>query len=229
MAEKKTDVFNELFALNVNDKTENRNGLTYLSWSWALAEVMKRFPDMTYEIWRDEQGRPYIADEDLGYMVFTSVTIGGITKKMWLPVMDSNNKAMKKEPYTVKTKYKTINVASATMFDVNKAIMRCLTKNLAMFGLGLYIYSGEDLPEDEKETMSAKEAVSEHKVNRDGATFLEELIKASGTDIEKFKAAYKINDLIELSYEDWEKECVRMNNRIKAKQKEKENERTASK
>lgn len=229
MAEKKTDVFNELFALNVNDKTENRNGLTYLSWSWALAEVMKRFPDMTYEIWRDEQGRPYIADEDLGYMVFTSVTIGGITKKMWLPVMDSNNKAMKKEPYTVKTKYKTINVASATMFDVNKAIMRCLTKNLAMFGLGLYIYSGEDLPEDEKETMSAKEAVSEHKVNRDGATFLEELIKASGTDIEKFKAAYKINDLIELSYEDWDKECVRMNNRIKAKQKEKENERTASK
>lgn len=229
MAEKKTDVFNELFALNVNDKTENRNGLTYLSWSWALAEVMKRFPDMTYEIWRDEQGRPYIADEDLGYMVFTSVTIGGITKKMWLPVMDSNNKAMKKEPYTVKTKYKTINVASATMFDVNKAIMRCLTKNLAMFGLGLYIYSGEDLPEDEKETMSAKEAVSEHKVNRDGATFLEELIKASGTDIEKFKAAYKINDLIELSYEDWDKECVRMNNRIKAKQKEKDNERTASK
>lgn len=229
MAEKKTDVFNELFALNVNDKTENRNGLTYLSWSWALAEVMKRFPDMTYEIWRDEQGRPYIADEDLGYMVFTSVTIGGITKKMWLPVMDSNNKAMKKEPYTVKTKYKTINVASATMFDVNKAIMRCLTKNLAMFGLGLYIYSGEDLPEDEKETMSAKEAVSEHKVNRDGATFLEELIKASGTDIEKFKAAYKINDLIELSYEDWDKECVRMNNRIKARQKEKDNEGTASK
>ena len=223
MADAKT-VFTDLFGVNVNDKTDNRNGLTYLSWSWALAEVMKRYPDMTYSIWRDEQGRPYIADDDLGYMVFTSVTINGVTKDMWLPVMDSNNKAMKKEPYTIKTKYKTINVASATMFDVNKTIMRCLTKNLAMFGLGLYIYSGEDLPEDEKETMTAQEAVAEQKVNRDGATFLEQLIEASGTDIKKFKEAYKVDDLINLPYEIWDKECKRMNQRIRAK--EKENERT---
>lgn len=219
MADAKT-VFTDLFGVNVNDKTDNRNGLTYLSWSWALAEVMKRYPDMTYSIWRDEQGRPYIADDDLGYMVFTSVTINGVTKDMWLPVMDSNNKAMKKEPYTIKTKYKTINVASATMFDVNKTIMRCLTKNLAMFGLGLYIYSGEDLPEDEKETMSAQEAVAEQKVNRDGATFLEQLIEASGTDIKKFKEAYKVDDLINLPYEIWDKECKRMNQRIRAKEKE---------
>ena len=66
---------------------------------------------------------------------------------MWLPVMDSNNRAMKSEAYTVRTKYKEIVVQSATMFDVNKTIMRCLVKNLAMFGLGLYIYAGEDLPE----------------------------------------------------------------------------------
>lgn len=226
----KNNTFTELFAINVNDKVEQRNGLNYLSWSSALAEVMKRYPDMTYSIWRDEQGRPYIADDDLGYMVFTSVTINGVTKDMWLPVMDFNNEAMKKEPYTVKTKYKTINVASATMFDVNKTIMRCLTKNLAMFGLGLYIYAGEDLPEDEKETMSAKEAVNEHVVNRDGATFLEELCKAADTDVKQLMKYYKVNDLIELSYDDWDKECVRMNQRIKAKQKEKEaNERTDSK
>ena len=79
----------------------------------------------------------------------TKVTIEGITHEMWLPVMDSHNDAMLSKPYEVKTKYNSYTVAKCTMFDVNKTIMRCLTKNLAMFGLGLYIYSGEDLPEEE--------------------------------------------------------------------------------
>ena len=107
-------------------------------------------------------------------MVYTTVTIEGETHEMWLPVMDGANNAMKGEPYsyTVKnpnfkwakldearkgyydkygnqqTEMITKYVEAATMFDVNKAIMRCLVKNLAMFGLGLYIYAGEDLPED---------------------------------------------------------------------------------
>ena len=114
-----------------------------------------------------------------------------------------------------------------------KAYTDAISVACKALGVGASIYWSKDSTKyndiGAQNTMSAKEAVSEHKVNRDGATFLEELIKASGTDIEKFKAAYKINDLIELSYEDWDKECVRMNNRIKAKQKEKENEGTASK
>ena len=93
-------------------------------------------------------------------MVFTSVTIEGLTHSMWLPVMDSSNKAMKSEGYTYDTKFKKdISVEPATMFDVNKAIMRCLVKNLAMFGLGLYIYAGEDLPEIETERIAQKDAV----------------------------------------------------------------------
>ena len=92
-------------------------------------------------------------------MVFTSVTIEDITHSMWLPVMDSSNKAQKKEGYAYDTRFKKdISVEPATMFDVNKTIMRCLVKNLAMFGLGLYIYSGEDLPEVEVEKISAKDA-----------------------------------------------------------------------
>lgn len=145
------NTFDKLNGINVNDHTEKKNGLTYLSWAWAWTEVKKTYPSATYEIWRDEYGKPYIADPELGYMVFTTVTIEGETMSMWLPVMDSANHAMKSEPYKVKTKYKEITVESATMFDVNKAIMRCLVKNLAMFGLGLYIYSGEDLPEDVQE------------------------------------------------------------------------------
>lgn len=142
--------FQEIYAINVNEKVEKKEGLNYLSWAYAWAEFKKIYPEATYEIKRHE-GKPYIYDEDLGYMVFTSVTADNLTYEMWLPVMDGKNKAMKSESYTYTTKYGEKTVESATMFDVNKTIMRCLVKNLAMFGLGLYIYAGEDLPEELKE------------------------------------------------------------------------------
>lgn len=155
--------FNKLFAINCNDKTEKKNNgsteLTYLSWCYAWSEVKKLYPNARYEILKfGENKLPYVLDEKTGYMVFTRVEIENIEHEMWLPVMDSANKAMKDKPYTYKVKeYKfgkfTGNyidkfVEPATMFDINKTIMRCLTKNLAMFGLGLYIYAGEDLPEN---------------------------------------------------------------------------------
>ena len=142
-------VFEKLNAINVNGHTEKKNNLTYLSWAWAWAEVKKQYPSATYEI-KMFDGKPFLHDENLGYMVMTSMTIEDLTHDMWLPVMDNSNKAMKDHPYTVKTKYSETEVKQATMFDVNTAIMRCLTKNIAMFGLGLYIYAGEDLPEDQK-------------------------------------------------------------------------------
>ena len=148
-------VFEQLNALNVNGHTDKKKSgnveLTYLSWPWAWAEVKKRFEDASYTIWKDEHNRPYILDPETGYMVYTSVTIGGITHEMWLPVMDGANKAMRNVPYKYMTKYngeKTCD--AATMMDINKAIMRCLVKNLAMFGLGLYIYAGEDLPDGDE-------------------------------------------------------------------------------
>lgn len=152
MAESKKSVFETLNSINVNDHTEQKKtntgaSLTYLSWAWAWAEVKKAFPDANYEI-EKFNGIPYVYDQLTGFMVYTKVTIDGVTHEMWLPVMDGNNKAMKAEPYQYTTKSGTKTVAAATMFDVNKAIMRCLVKNLAMFGLGLYIYSGEDLPEE---------------------------------------------------------------------------------
>lgn len=147
------NVFNELNSVNVNEHVEKKNTgkttLSYLSWAWAWAETKKRYPGATYEIVKFENGLPYCYDPKTGYMVYTKVTIEGTTHEMWLPVMDSHNAAMLAEPYEVKTKYSSYTVDKCTMFDVNKTIMRCLTKNLAMFGLGLYIYSGEDLPEGE--------------------------------------------------------------------------------
>lgn len=150
--------FEELYNLNVNGKTEQKNGLTYLSWAWAWAEFKKVYPDATYEVVKFD-GLPYAYDTNTGYMVYTKVTADGITHEMWLPVMDGANHAMKSERYEIQTKYKKIPVEPATMFDVNKTIMRCLTKNLAMFGLGLYIYAGEDLPETETPETKAAEPV----------------------------------------------------------------------
>ena len=153
------DVFKTLNAVNVNDFTEKKNGLTYLSWAHAWAHVAEKFPEASYTIWKDEHNLPYVYDPLTGYMVYTSVTIDGITREMWLPVMDSGNNAMKAEPYEITTRYgKKIPVAAATMFDINKAIMRCLTKNLSMFGLGLYIYAGEDLPTVDEEPEKPKPA-----------------------------------------------------------------------
>ncbi len=151
--------FTELNAINVNDKTELKNKLTYLSWAWAWAEVKKVYPDATYNIKRFENGLPYVFDPKTGYMVFTDVTIEGLTHEMWLPVMDGANAAMKDKPYQYQVMQwqngKKVSVtkdcAAADMFDINKTIMRCLVKNLAMFGVGLYIYAGEDLPDDGEE------------------------------------------------------------------------------
>lgn len=144
------NVFETLNNINVNGHTEGKNGLTYLSWAWAWAEFKKVYPEATYEVVKFD-GKPYVYDENLGYMCYTTVTVEGLTHEMWLPVMDGANKAMKAVEYTYKDRYgKEKTVSAATMFDINKTIMRCLTKNLAMFGLGLYIYAGEDLPEEEK-------------------------------------------------------------------------------
>ncbi len=155
--------FEELEKIDCSEKIEKRsNGskeLSYLSWAWAWSIFKKKCPDATYSInkFKNANGEivPYMYDVETGYMVNTEITAEGISYEMWLPVMNTANKAMKSTPYeyTVKnygkTEIKTVEAAS--MFDINKTIMRCLVKNMAMFGLGLYIYAGEDLPEKENQ------------------------------------------------------------------------------
>ena len=199
-------VFEELNAINVNDKTEKKKSggteLTYLSWTWAWAEVKKRYPDAHYEIMMHD-GLPYVYDENTGYMVFTTVTIDGISHMMWLPVMDGANKAMKSKPYTYSTKYNgEKTVEAATMFDVNKTIMRCLVKNLAMFGLGLYIYAGEDLPETEAEEQKTAQEVAKKKLEKIHAGQIEELkntLSANGIDEAFVLSLYKLKDLSDVT------------------------------
>ena len=163
---KEKSIFETLFNINVGEHIEKKNGLSYLSWPFAWAEVKKIFPDANYKVKLFcENNLPYVYDESTGYMVFTSVTINDLTHEMWLPVMDNSNKSMKSVKYTYDTNYrKNVPVEPASMFDINKAIMRCLVKNLSMFGLGLYIYAGEDLPEKESEKILPSDVKSLKKV-----------------------------------------------------------------
>ena len=126
--------FNDLYAVNVNGHTEKKNNLTYLSWAWAWGEIKKRHPDATYTVYENADGWNYHTDGRTCW-VKTGVTVNGIEHIEYLPVMDYKNKS--------------IPVENVTSYDVNKSIQRSLTKACARHGLGLYIYAGEDLPEEE--------------------------------------------------------------------------------
>ena len=142
------DVFNTLNAINVNDRTEKKNGLTYLSWAWAWGEVKKRYPDAFYTIYESANGWNYHTDGRTCW-VKTGVTIEGLELVEYLPVMDYKNKS--------------ISADNVTSFDVNKAIQRSLTKAIARHGLGLYIYAGEDLPEEDPEASEKPKAKAKAK------------------------------------------------------------------
>ena len=130
---------NELLKLNVNEHIEKKNGLSYLSWAWAWAEALKADPAASYKVETYEEygenGRmrtvPYMNINGT-CMVFVTVTLFGKPMTCQLPVMDYRNKA----------------IPDPDAFAVNTAIMRCMTKALSLHGLGLYIYAGEDLPEE---------------------------------------------------------------------------------
>lgn len=140
MAEKQTkSVFSTLNAVNLSDKTAKKNGMTYLSWPYAWGEVKKAYPEATYTVYENVDGWNYHTDGRTCW-VKTGVTINGIEHIEYLPVMDYRNNS--------------IPADKVTSTDVNKAIQRSLTKACARHGLGLYIYAGEDIPEDSKQPMA---------------------------------------------------------------------------
>jgi len=120
-----TDVFKKLVGVNVGEKIEKKGKFSYLSWSWAWQEVKGKYPDATFEVHDD------VVYPDGTREVRVSVTIEGLTHMMWLPVMNHTNNA----------------ISNPNARDVSDARMRCLVKAIALHGLGLYIYAGEDIPQ----------------------------------------------------------------------------------
>lgn len=163
--------FNLLNTVNVNEHTEKKNGLTYLSWAWAWAEVKKKFPDANYTIYEDPNGVIYWTDGRTCW-VKTGVTILGIEHIEYLPVMDFKNKS--------------IPLENITSFEVNKAIQRSLTKACARHGLGLYIYAGEDLPAEDEEEKARLEEEAKKPIDEQQVRTISGMIEesgASGSDI----------------------------------------------
>lgn len=122
-------IFKTLSEINVNNHVEQKGKFNYLSWAWAVAELRLASPTATWEVVKTD-GLPFCKTE-CGYFVEVSVTVEGITLSQIHPVLDNQNK--------------TIPVPNA--FQINTSIQRCLVKAIALHGLGLYIYAGEDLPD----------------------------------------------------------------------------------
>jgi hypothetical protein len=163
-------VFETLNSINVNDHTEKKNGLTYLSWAWAWAEVKKAYPDAFYTIYENPQGWNYFTDGRTCW-VKTGVTIENLEHIEYLPVMNFRNQS--------------IGADAVTSTDVNKAIQRSLTKACARHGLGLYIYAGEDLPEEEKAEAGKK--ITEKEVEVLKAMCKRKGVASSGYNGKKFE------------------------------------------
>jgi len=202
MNNKKT-VFEVLSAVDVSARVQKKGKLTYLSWAWAWGEVAKRYPDANYEVYRNpDTNLPYDFVEGSGYMAYTTVTIEGKSLSMWLPVIDYNNKSI---------------LSNATTFDVNKTLMRCLTKNLAMHGLGHYIYAGEDLPETPIETTGKVDLGNKPKnLKVDlGDDDFDEVIKKIKTYLGQKQSWDSIIERMKTRYNVTEEQLVKIKNKTK--------------
>lgn len=176
------NAFKTLNNINVNDHTERKNGLTYLAWAWAWGELKKFYPESYYTVYEDKDGLFYHTDGKTCW-VKTGVTLvdGDIHLEHieYLPVMDFKNKS--------------IPVEQVTSFDVNKAIQRSLTKAVARHGLGLYIYAGEDLPEEEAEAEHTAK-VQKRMENAKPAVVTKSTVYDPRLEIAAIKKKFNIND-----------------------------------
>lgn len=179
---KAKNYFEILNEINVSNKTENKNGLTYLSWAWAWAELKKIHPTANYKVYETETGINYWNDGRTAW-VKTGVIVDEIEHIEYLPIMDFRNKS--------------IALENITSFDVNKAIQRSLTKAVARHGLGLYIYAGEDLPDDGTKTAEPK--TEDKTINIKLHAEFQKWLIDSETDLDELLKHYKVSDSTKLS------------------------------
>lgn len=158
------EIWDTLSQIDVSNHVEKKGNLSYLSWAWAWGVLMKHYPDTNYEFEMEK-----FDDGTVEVRVVVAITKDDNTvmRTMWLPVLDFKNKA----------------IQNPNSFDINKSKMRCLTKCLAMFGLGHYIYAGEDLPE-----VDESKIIDDHQVK-----VIYDLIEKTSSDIEKFLKAFRID------------------------------------
>jgi hypothetical protein len=166
-------VWQTLSAINVNEHTEKKGNLTYLSWAWAFTVLKNHFPESSIKIKKEQT----FSDGTMEVRCEVTVKEGdqSSTQSMWLPVMDNRNNA----------------ITNPNARQINDARMRCVTKCLGLHGLGLYIYAGQELPEPEAE-------VAKKPLTKDEMDNLLDLLDATETDLDQFMTHYKVKKLDEL-------------------------------
>lgn len=184
--------FEKLTAINVNDFTEKKGGLTYLSWAHAWKELKKLYPRSYYTVYQNDLEWNYFTDNKTCW-VKTGVTVvtdegEAIEHIEYLPVMDFKNKSIRLE--------------DVTSFDVNKAIQRSLTKAVARHGLGLYIYAGEDLPNETEATAEERKKereALEKKITEGQAKTITEFAKEIDVPIESILTHFNVEKVEDMT------------------------------
>ncbi|MCU5347239.1 DUF1071 domain-containing protein [Bacillus cereus] len=169
--------FAELAVIDVSKHVEKKGRFSYLSWSWAVDQLLKKYPDATWQVVRFD-GLPYMKTE-VGYFVEVEVTVNNITRSQIHPVLDNYNKP----------------IAKPTSFQINTSIQRCLAKAIALHGLGLYIYSGEDIPHDDEPKQADKQLdnVPKQEQARQAEVANEQRIKAIHVQIRELSEVYNMS------------------------------------
>jgi len=175
------EVWQELSQTDVSEKIEKKGNLNFLSWAWSWGVLMEHYPHAEYSF-QDPDIMP-----DGSVMVFCTVSIGQLSRQMWLPVMDYKNKA----------------ISNPNSFQMNTAKMRCLVKCLAMFGLGHHIYAGEDIHTDasDKEAEKEKQAQAQEnqKIGIDQLKKINDLMEFTKSDEKIFLSYFKVDSISDLT------------------------------
>jgi hypothetical protein len=192
--------FARLFQINVNEHVQSKGQFRFLSWPYAVAQLRLHDPAATWEVKRFD-GMPFLRSE-AGYFVEVAVTVQGITLSQLHPVLDAKNRT----------------IEQPTVFDINTSIQRCLVKAIALHGLGLYIYAGEDLPvgeasndpvapdlpQPETPPRPAPKATvtplpGEGRISQAQMKYLESLIAKTDTDVQRLCDYFHVSNLGELT------------------------------
>ena len=159
------NAFARLNQINVSDHLEKKGEFSYLSWPYAVAQLRLADPSAFWEVRRFD-GIPYLKTET-GYFVEVLVTVQGVSLSQIHPVLDGRNRP----------------IFEPTAFDINTSIQRCLVKAIALHGLGLYVYAGEDLPNGEEPPKAKVTPIASAKTITVGQQrYLQRLLQEAGWD-----------------------------------------------
>ncbi len=187
--------FARLSKINVNEHVEKKGQFSYLSWPFAVAQLRQADPSATWEVRRFD-GLPFLRSET-GYFVEVAVTVQGVVLSQIHPVLDSKNRP----------------IVEPTCFDINASIQRALVKAIALHGLGLYIYAGEDLPEGDGEAPAKPAEPQEPRAPKASVTtmgkttkasaaqvrYIQRLLQDTGSDLEHLLEYFGVEQLEELT------------------------------